>query len=336
MNKSNIKEIIFKNTATFKRNLEALVVVDGNVFALHEKSILSLVEDKKFIYVVEAGEDSKKLTIYGEIIEYFLSLGIHRHFHLYAIGGGVASDLGGYVAATLLRGISWSVVPTTLLSMIDAAIGGKTAINSKYGKNLIGAFHMPSEVLIDMNFLKTLPRSEYQSGMGELLKYSFLDKDISELIKKDEDLHKIVLHCAIYKSDLVERDFKEMGERKHLNFGHTLGHALEKKYKISHGEAVFWGIYLILKVLESELISQFIDISRKLKVEYQNPPWKSSGFDVPSIMQFVSKDKKKMPSDMIEIIGVSNIGHPYIVKKTLRQIEEQLGKFKNEINGFHL
>lgn len=314
-----------------------LLVLDASLekFAAHLLEALNI-RNRRRVWICQEGERAKTISEYERCTEQFLSLGIHRQDHLLVIGGGAASDFGGFVAATLLRSIGWSVAPTTLLAMIDASIGGKTALNSKAGKNLIGAFHPPKQVLIDPSLLATLRREQYQSGLGELLKYTYLDHGIYELLKKEAMLEEIIFACAKYKQAVVDRDLFERGERKFLNFGHTLGHAVEKVYQIPHGEAVFWGIYLILELYNPTGVEEYKSQAKRLGITYLTPPWKGSGFDVNKITYYLDKDKKKVSGSVVEIVLVDEIGKPYCQRQELSVVKQKLLEKKNVIDQFHL
>lgn len=212
--------------------------------------------------IIEDGEDAKNFFTYQHILQKCLELKFERKDTLIALGGGVVGDITGFAASTYYRGINYIQIPTTFLSMIDSSVGGKTAINVPEGKNLIGSFYQPHLVHIDVNNLKTLPESEFKSGLGELVKYtllgqkwdsilgesffSFINRNAQKIVKRDpEILQDTIDHCLKIKSNIIAEDEKEKGIRMHLNLGHTFGHAIEEitKYKrFSHGEAVAIGI----------------------------------------------------------------------------------------------
>jgi len=214
-----------------------------------------------------AGEARKTLESAQKLAVQLVRKGADRKSFLIAIGGGVTSDLAGFVAANLFRGIEWGVIPTTLLAMADAAIGGKTAVNLSPGKNLFGAFHFPKFVVSDVQMLRTLPLREWRCGMGEVLKTAMLSgagmlrgliaTTPSKLQRSSVELSELVTQCARYKQKLVRRDPLEAGERKLLNLGHTFGHALETSAgprKLAHGEAVGLGLLCALQMsVEQEL-----------------------------------------------------------------------------------
>lgn len=200
------------------------------------------------VYWLSNPELQKNLETYEKIAEFFVEQGIERKSVVYAIGGGATSDLAGFVAATLLRGVKWRVIPTTLLSMVDAAIGGKVAVNLPHGKNLLGSFYHPEDILLSVDFLKTCSESDRLSGEGEIIKYGFLSAQINDMILSQKPLEDLILACAQFKADVVNRDFKEEGERMHLNLGHTFGHAFEHLWKIPHGQAVLMGLKALFMV----------------------------------------------------------------------------------------
>jgi 3-dehydroquinate synthase len=193
-------------------------------------------------YISGQGEECKTFTEYQRAIHYLLDKKIHRQALIVAIGGGALSDLAGFVAASILRGVDWMVVPTTLLSMVDSCVGGKTAINTEHGKNLVGAFHSPRKVFLHFDFLKTLPESERQSGLGELIKTYFISAKVRMMIDKNESVEKIIPACLEFKQEITKKDFRETHERKILNLGHTFGHLYEKQYRLPHGLAVLLGL----------------------------------------------------------------------------------------------
>jgi 3-dehydroquinate synthase len=204
------------------------------------------------IYAIHSGEVGKTLEQYGKILQWLATKKFSRSDTILALGGGVVGDLAGFVAATYLRGIAFVQVPTTLLAMVDSSVGGKTGVNLPEGKNLVGAFHQPKLVVADLDTLKTLPAKEFAAGMAEVIKYGAIkDKALFDRVAKgvkpdDKDLDEIVEKCVTIKARIVEQDeFEEKGLRALLNFGHTIGHAIEKatEYKTYlHGEAIALGM----------------------------------------------------------------------------------------------
>ena len=233
------------------------VVSDSNVAPLYVKDLIGLLEKEGFFcvsYIFPAGEASKNLDTVAGLYEFLIAQSFDRNDVLLALGGGVTGDLTGFAAATYLRGIRFIGMPTSLLSMVDSSIGGKTGVDYKAYKNMVGAFYQPSAVYINVNALQTLPEREFLAGLGEVVKHGFiLDKSYHTFLK--ENANKIiakdteVLNAMIYQSlcikrSVVERDPKEKGDRALLNFGHTIGHAVEKlnNFALLHGECVSVGM----------------------------------------------------------------------------------------------
>ena len=242
---------------------------DANFYALHGKKLSREINHHINCHelVIPSGENIKSEKELSKIYKYLLSEKISRSDFIVAIGGGVTSDLIGYAAASTLRGIRWGVVSTTLLGMVDAAIGGKTGINHTSGKNLIGAFWQPSFVHSDINYLHTLSVREMNSGLGELVKYGgLIGKDMLTLLDKylnqnniynENLLLKLISKSAEYKAKIVMTDERESGKRMFLNFGHTIGHAIENSLgygKLRHGEAVLLGLYAALQLSNRDKI----------------------------------------------------------------------------------
>ncbi|MCP4912767.1 MAG: 3-dehydroquinate synthase [Oligoflexia bacterium] len=320
---------------------QLLVVIDQDLWSKYKSKLTFLThkDDQKkiFIWKAPSGEQVKNLNDYNQCLEFFIEKGIHRKAHMIAIGGGATSDFAGFVASTMLRGINWSIIPTTLLSQVDAAIGGKVAVNTKKYKNLIGAFHTPENVYISEEFLETLPKDELASGYGEVAKYSFLDADACTSIVKKKPLIETVKKCAEYKLALTERDLKESGERKLLNLGHTFGHGIEKIYNIPHGVAVFWGMALIFKVFgfEKEL-GKLNEVRESLDCDFGEEPWLNRTFPVKKLMGHVSKDKKTTSNTKIDLVLPNNKDQIEIKSYSLEEIESKLESQKNELRKFKL
>lgn len=340
--KTLIKNIELESIVEEINNLETdtvLLVVDHLVWSHYSKElILEKIENKKVIFWKSPdGEKVKNINDFQNAVEFFLEKGIHRNAHLVAIGGGAVSDFAGFIAATILRGIPWSIVPTTLLAMVDASIGGKTAINSKSGKNLIGAYHMPTNVWICSKFISSLPETEKNSGMGEVLKYCFLDYTIYDLAIKKAPIEQIIDACAQFKQKLTDEDFKETGIRRILNLGHSFGHALEFIYNLPHGEAVMWGMALVFKMFGTEKnINDIIALKNALNIPGKNPPWFNKEFPIEKIMTYLSKDKKISALSSIDLVLVQDIGNAQVERKTFEEIQAVLEANKDELKKFTL
>ncbi len=283
---------------------------------------------------VEPGEGSKSIEVYHQVLETLLALGADRSSILVNLGGGVISDLGGFVASTFKRGIDFVNVPTSLLAMVDASVGGKTGINSIEAKNQIGTFCEPKAVFISTVFLETLPEPELKSGIGEMVKH-LLISDENALQKLDEGLFEVssdsIATTAQVKLDLVTEDFTEQGVRKALNYGHTFGHAAEsyfqeKEKSIPHGIAVLIGI-----VLENNLAVELKLLSKEDSQSIFS--WINSNFEiekyftdleVEKVLELIKFDKKNR-GDSVSFSLIGPIGKCNIdVQPTLNQIEASL------------
>jgi len=236
----------------------AVVISDGNVSRLYGDRVREISKAAGFAvnsFVVPPGEESKSINTAMDIYNFLIKKRVERDDILIALGGGMIGDLAGFVAATYLRGIPWAQVPTSLVAMVDASIGGKVAVNHHEGKNLIGAFYQPNFVLADTQTLATLPKRELTSGWAEVVKYGmildkeffeFLESNAGRLMKLEQDVvSKAIIRSASLKAQVVSQDEKERGQRIILNYGHTIAHGLEAATRYSHflhGEAVAIGM----------------------------------------------------------------------------------------------
>ena len=266
------------------------------------------------------GEAGKSPEVLLQVWRELGQHGLNRGDLLVAIGGGTVTDLAGFAAASWMRGIDWIAIPTTIAGMVDAAVGGKTGINSEHGKNLIGAFHSPLSVLIDLSWIKTLSERDVAAGMAEVVKCGFIsDAQILELLKNkslkdicnNENLQLELIHKAVsVKAEVVSADFKESFLREILNYGHTLGHAIEKRsnFDMRHGEAVSIGMCFIAElasvkgVLSAELVDKHYEILKALKLptSYEN-----SAFS--DLLKHMALDKKNK-NGQIRFVAISDIG----------------------------
>lgn len=245
------------------------------------------------------GESQKNSMNYIDLLEKISALAPSRNLKIIAIGGGATTDLAGFVAATYLRGVDWIAVPTSLAGMVDAAIGGKTGINLNSGKNLAGAFHSPTRVIIDLYFLQSLPERDVKAGLAEVIKCGFIaDPNILNLIQLGwrENLPELIHRAVSVKAHVVSSDFKESFLREILNYGHTLGHAIEKhsQYKLRHGECVSIGMVYAAELshklagLSLEVVGMHRNLltSLELPISYHYDAW-------PQLLSLMRNDKKK-------------------------------------------
>jgi len=294
-----------------------LAVISQKVEKLYGK-LLNIPSDKKFI--LKDGEKEKNFKNYLRILDRAFKLGLKRNDTFLAIGGGVVGDLTGFAAATYMRGIGYIQVPTTLLSCVDSSVGGKTAVNTDYGKNLVGAFYQPDEVFINPEFLKTLDDKQFKSGLGEVIKYGFIERScfgeynllgyLSEnsqnILNRDEKiLSRLIEICINLKKSVVERDEKEKDLRRILNFGHTLAHAIEKitdYKKHTHGEAVVEGMKFAFDAANRKgLIDEnykFFALDLIQKFGFKDLP----KYDMQKLSDLMKSDKKANANSIVFVL----------------------------------
>ncbi|MBU3691967.1 MAG: 3-dehydroquinate synthase [Candidatus Nanopelagicaceae bacterium] len=259
------------------------------------------------------GESQKNGEVYLSVLNQLAQTGISRSAVLIGIGGGATTDLVGFLAATYMRGISWIAVPTSLAGMVDAAIGGKTGINLPSGKNLAGSFHSPLAVLINEEFLSTLPDRDVNAGMAEVIKCGFIsDPKILELCESNPltNRSELIWRAANVKAEVVSKDFKESSLREILNYGHTLGHAIEKHcgYQLRHGEAISIGLVFAAHLskeklgLDSAIVEQHSKLLQRfnLPIRYRKDAWDE-------LYRLMQLDKKKTNVGL-RFIGLKGVG----------------------------
>jgi 3-dehydroquinate synthase len=246
-----------RECACLKLGRRCAVITDDNVGKHYAKAALKSLSASGFesmLFTIPAGEKSKHIAVVEKCYDQLAARRLERRSFIVALGGGVVGDLAGFVAATYLRGIPFVQVPTTLLAQVDSSVGGKTGVNLKAGKNLVGSFYQPQLVLCDLDALKTLPKREYLSGLAEVIKYGViydailfaqLERNLPKLLRRDvKSLRDVIARCCEIKADVVGQDETESGLRAILNFGHTIGHAIENSSgygKYLHGEAIAIG-----------------------------------------------------------------------------------------------
>ena len=324
LNKLNV--ILKENLINFN---QCLVIADKNVpKKLINKVLNSLLKKKLYLHYFNSSEKNKSQKSINTILSILLSKNFNRNDCVISIGGGITGDVSGFAASMFKRGLKFINIPTTLLSQVDSSIGGKTGINSKYGKNLIGAFYQPSLVISDINFLRSLPKREIVCGYGEILKhaivadkkfFNFLDINGSQILElKTPFIEKAIFKSCSIKKKIVENDEKEMGARKILNFGHTFAHAYEATLgyskKLNHGEAVILGIKTaakfslsnnILSIKEFNLVKNHLN---KLGLPRNINKFFSKN-DINKILSFMKKDKKNN-THKINLVLLKKIGTP--------------------------
>jgi 3-dehydroquinate synthase len=303
-------EAFMRDIDSYTQGKKRLIVISKKVYKLYSK-LLKLDMDELLIF--PDGEKEKNYKNYIKILEYALKRGLTRKDVIIALGGGVVGDIAGFAASTYMRGIDFIQVPTTLLSAVDSSVGGKTAIDLKDAKNIAGTFYQPKKVFININFLKTLDKRQFLSGMGEVLKYAYIEDScnldvklflfefltlgVEKILSKEPiTLIRLIEYCLKLKIAVVNQDEKEGGLRKILNFGHTYAHALEtitKYRKYTHGEAVVYGMFFIFDwAYKNGLITySYYKLSVELLEKYGFSPLKTS-YPIDKIVEIMKKDKK--------------------------------------------
>lgn len=309
------------------------LIADENVYKHHSKRIDQLLATlfKSYeLIIIDEGEQSKSTSQLLRIIDFLLENGIKRVNPIVVIGGGVVGDLGGFAASIALRGVPFIQLPTTLLSMVDSSVGGKTGINHTTGKNLIGSFYQPEAVVIDLSYLASLPKREWASGLGEIIKYAAISDqnlfdEVLDLLEKSvspDDLRwiPIINKCVQIKADIVQEDELESGIRSFLNFGHTFAHAIERALNYSgilHGEAVFLG--MIAATHLSNLSGSSLDINRLMTFnKYLNIKWPHEILDLDHLIHLMKFDKKNT-DDAITFILLDQWAKP--IKKNIHDTD---------------
>ncbi|AMB98657.1 hypothetical protein AWM75_01005 [Aerococcus urinaehominis] len=303
---------------------KVMIITDANVasFAYPDRlqSRIQSLAHQVHQLIFPAGETTKNLANVGRIFDYLAQVNFSRNDYLIALGGGVVGDLAGFAAACYLRGINFFQMPTTLLAAIDSSVGGKTGVDIAAGKNLVGAFYQPKVVLCDLDSLKTLASQDFQDGMAEMIKYGLIDNPalVKKLNNRDQplnaeaaDLIDFVKTCVTMKRDIASQDAKDHGVRQLLNYGHTLGHALEQvsNYQISHGRAVAldMSVFVDLAVDQGILADNFRSDLDGLLKDYQLLTTKPQ-YDFDELKTAMSNDKKRR-QDEITLVLPDSLGH---------------------------
>lgn len=305
---------------------QAILITDEHIFSAQRKRF----NDWNTI-VIDAGEQYKVQETVNSIIGQLIGFGADRKTWLIGVGGGVVTDLTGYVAAIYMRGLSFGFVPSSILAMVDASIGGKNGIDVGVYKNLIGTIRQPAFLLYDYSLLKSLPKEEWVNGFAEIIKHAAikdaalfreLEKNKLTFYQKDKTaLARLIRRNVAIKSAVVEKDEFEHGERRLLNFGHTLGHAVEKVYALSHGQAISIG--MVAACMISEEFTSFNGTDRVIDTlkKYGLPT--QASFDPKEVMNVLRMDKKRV-KDSMNYILLNKIGQGVVKVIPIVQLEKLL------------
>ena len=304
----------------------AIIITDENVFSAHQKQFRNW-----NTIVLKAGEAFKVQATVDSVIEQMIEMQADRQTTLVGAGGGVITDLTGYIASIFMRGISFGFIPTSLLAMVDASIGGKNGIDVGDYKNMVGVIRQPSFILQDTRMMATLPDKEWRNGFAEIIKHASirdavmfrdLEENGMDIYKKRRSLlSSLVSRNMMLKTRIVQRDEFEKDERRKLNFGHTLGHALETQYELSHGEAISIGMTFAGSLSQQLLGFRHQDKLTSLLEKYQLPT--HAAFDRDKVIQVLKMDKKKA-GGLIHFILLEKIGRASILPLNVEQIYQAL------------
>jgi 3-dehydroquinate synthase len=315
---SHLKEVVEAKNA--------IIITDENVFAAHTKKFKNW-----NTIVLKPGEEYKVQGTVDSVIEQLIEMGADRQTTLIGVGGGVITDLTGYIASIYMRGITFGFIPTTLLSLVDASIGGKNGIDVGVYKNMIGAIRQPSFILQDLQFINTLPEAEWQNGFAEIIKHACIkdapmfrqlqSHDLKFYIKNKRETSSLIRRNVFIKTRVVMQDEFERGDRKLLNFGHTLGHALENQYELSHGQAISIGM-----TFASNLSQKLIGFKNAERIptalqQYGLPTY--AQYDKDKVINVLKMDKKK-EKNAINFILLEKIGKAVIEKISIDQLYSTL------------
>ena len=308
------------------------------IFSNRMKDVVKAIEVgdcEAFYFEVADGEDAKTYQTLNTLWNWLGASGFTRSDLIIGVGGGTITDLAGFTAATWLRGIDWIAVPTTLAGMVDAAIGGKTGINSDYGKNLIGSFHSPQQVIVDISWLQSLSDRDYAAGLAEVVKTGFIaqpkildllnDRSLESIRTDDVLISELISLSVAAKASVVSADFKESFDREILNYGHTLGHAVEihSKYSLRHGEAVSIGLCFIAQlaglrgILDEQTVNlhQLLLKNLGLPVTYSRSAWQE-------LFALMALDKKARGHNL-RFVAISKVGECLRIEDAIESELEQ-------------
>lgn len=332
--KQGLLEHILDYLLPVYKGKKIMIISDDRVYSYYGEKIEKQLKQEYTVghVIVPHGEQSKRFYILPRLYSELLSFGLTRTDLIIALGGGVIGDLAGFVASTYLRGVQFVQIPTSLLAQVDSSVGGKVAVDLPEGKNLVGAFKHPMMVLIDPLTLKTLEQRFISDGMGEVIKYGCIfDKELFEKLNLynsfDElykDIDEIVYRCVDLKRDVVEKDLFDFGDRLALNFGHTLGHALEQYYhyeKYSHGEAISIGMVQLSRIAEIKgftkkgTADQIVEVLEKYHLPSQSNVLTSD------LKQAMTRDKKNIHNQLSYVL-LKEIGKSYVYPSDISFIDE--------------
>ncbi len=315
------------------------VITDDTVMSIYEEPLRNQLDNAGITWTLISlppGEDSKSFSVLPQLYSKLLDFQLTREDVILSFGGGVIGDIAGFTAATFLRGVNLIYVPTTLIAMVDASIGGKNGANLPEGKNMAGTFYQPQEVLIDPSFVRTLPDEVFEDGMAEVIKYGCVfDPDLfSDLIdrasKNDgSGIESIIYRCCLIKKQIIELDCRDYGIAMLLNFGHTFGHCIEDYYPegtYSHGDAVAIGMYMTALAGERAGLTApgTSELLKKLLIAYDLPYELPTDADIRKISEAVKHDKKRR-GNKLNLVLLEKIGKGFLYQIDRSEYADFLG-----------
>lgn len=324
----------FKQLSQLASTKNTVIITDENVHQLYKDLF-----EPYTVLTIPPGEEHKSLDNIERLTQSLMELDIHKSSTIVAVGGGVVSDLVGFLSTIYMRGVRFGFVPTTLLSMVDASIGGKNGINFGHVKNMIGTISQPHFILFDNSFLQSLAHQEWSNGFAEIIKYACIGDEKLYTHLQNTSLHHLQTHkelltdlialCVKHKTRIVLADEQENNIRKTLNFGHTAGHAFESLYHLDHGQAVALGMIVALIASEqklhlpTEIRQQFIMLLKQYSLATYLI------FDINAVLNSISHDKKRK-NDFIDFILIESIGKAVITPLSFDEIRAALTIFADE------
>lgn len=317
------RNILDKAKDYFNLNRKCFIVTDSGVPSQYAEAIKKQCKDG-YIYTIPQGEASKNINMFAELLKEMLKKDFSRKDCVIAVGGGVVGDLSGYVASSYMRGIDFYNIPTTTLSQVDSSIGGKVAIDFEGVKNAVGAFYQPKGVIVDVETLTTQTQQQFANGLAEAIKTGLIyDKQLFELFESGkgiEQIDEVIYRSLVCKKDVVEKDEKELSLRKILNFGHTLGHAVESSVngKLLHGQCVAIGMIPMLKDELKERVKKVLEM-------YNLPT--ATDFDLENGCRVIEHDKKNVNGE-VSVIKVYEIGKAEIEKESIEVLKGMLKEMR--------
>ncbi|SDC49417.1 3-dehydroquinate synthase [Niabella drilacis] len=318
----------FKQVTKIAGKKSLVVITDENIFKAHPAAFKGL-----NVIVLKPGEAYKVQATVDEVIDTLIKMEADRQTVLVGVGGGVITDLTGYIASVYMRGLRFGFVPTSILALVDASIGGKNGIDVDRYKNLVGIIRQPSFILHDVVFLQSLPRNEWENGFAEIIKHACIkdapmfkqlqQESLSSYQKDQQKLSRLIQRNALIKTKVVQKDEFEKGDRRLLNLGHTIGHALEKEYELMHGQAVAIGTTYACHISEQMTgFSQTEEVVALLE-QYQLPTY--ADFDRKKVFDSLKMDKKRERKEM-NFVLLDKIGRGIVKAIPMKQLEKIINK----------